>query len=690
MNGMLGRSACVWAWRVWGVIWGGGLLGGVTVCASEGWRWVNLSDWHQAEGYARLWEGDISGKGGGAGWGARGHESLAAYEAWQVAQDVAVLGRLKADYGGEVLLIPGDTNGGHWHSPAYRSGMRSVYPGLDDAEVVRRAAYMCYGGFRYAVERAGYDRILVAVGDHEIGDNPWPAGSAVARLVGTYKAGFADVFNRVGLGDRWAPGGERVWGPAEGCEEGPFRYDEPIGAAPARPVGTPYAGTSYAWRYRDTLFVTVDIFLQESAEEGHGEQGTVVGEMTGEHLEWFREVLSEASRIPDIRHVVVQSHLPVLYPVRKYASSGMLVEGNAGSRFMEAMREGGVDLYLSGEVHANTVTVDAASGLVQWVSRGNGASNFSTVDTGEDWMTIETWKNGGERGADRLLGRLEIRREADGKRTVQGSGQLRPIDPDAAILRYAFDLCLSADQILTAVAEGVVSGHACGEAFENSGEFGDEYTAWADGVTVEPGIIGSAVRLEAGKSVLGLSAMGPMEGGRPRSVGMWIRTTASGRRILFNTASYWGKAAQFFNLSLNDGRFEVAIAPDVVKRVLGEGINDGAWHHVAAVVPHDGATLSEVSLYVDGVLQEAVQETGGSTRIDTSQANWIGLGVLLSRSSLNLSVQMGMEPFEGWLDDFGLWTRAMTAREVAELYATGLTGHGLTAALTPAPRGQLR
>ena len=43
-------------------------------------------------------------------------------------------------------------------------------------------------------------RVLPALGDHEIGDNPWPNGSFELAAVPTFKKAWADTFTRTGAG----------------------------------------------------------------------------------------------------------------------------------------------------------------------------------------------------------------------------------------------------------------------------------------------------------------------------------------------------------------------------------------------------------------------------------------------------------------------------------------------------------
>ncbi|MCK5175413.1 MAG: hypothetical protein KAR47_18610, partial [Planctomycetes bacterium] len=409
----------------------------------------------------------------------------------------------------------------------------------------------------------------------------------------------------------------------------------------------------------NVLFVTMDVFRQDDFVTRLGEEGTIVGDCEGAHMQWFRDVLAEAADIASIKHIIVQSHLPVIYPVRKYASSGMMMEHTTDSSFMQAMRDGNVDLYLAGEVHSNTVTVDTESDLVQWVCRGNGATNFSTVDVDDDKLSIQTWKNEGDATEDILLGTLTIDKSGGADAVITATGQLKPIDPEGLNVHYPFDNVVAAETILTGIASRV-SNTNCGMAFENLGGFSNEYTAWTKNTSVGDGLIKGCVEMTSGKSVLGVSSMGPVSHSHPRTIGMWIRTTSSKRQILFNTTSFWGKSREFFNLSLNNGKFEVMLSKGKMKVARGSTINDGSWHHVAATVPAQGAALDDVKLYIDGVLQTDVKTLGGSSIVNTSQANWMGIGILLAQSGFKLDKQLGMTDYEGGLDDFALWTRALS------------------------------
>lgn len=639
----------------------------------KSWRWLNLPDWHAAEKYVQVW-GNSAKDLKVRGWRQKGYDSLEQYQQAMLEKDVALLSRLKIDYGGELILIPGDTQGGHWEREGFRESMRSVYPDLSDEGVILRASHLCYGGMRTAFAKAGFPDLLVAVGDHEIGDNPWPPNSEVSRMVPFFRAGHADVFNEKPVRDEKAPNDPRLWTYGDYKSLDNRQFNTPIGAVPSRPLGTIYEETSFAWQYKNVLFITVDVFRQDSPGDRLGREGSVTGNVEGKHLQWFKDILRAASRIESIKHIIVQAHLPVLYPVRKYASSGMLMDDDRDSAFWEAMRDGGVDLYLAGEVHANTVTIDPQSDLVQWVARGVGATNFSTVDVSDDRLVVQAWKNKDphDLGEDLLLGKLVIDK-SNTEKIITTTGLLKAVNPDGLILHYNFDSLVPASSILSGITDLTVNDTACRQAFVNYGDFSTEYTAWANGTLSCAGRLNKAVLLVPEKSILGLSSMGPLSEGRECTIAMWVRTNALKRQILLNTTSFWGPG-EFFNLSINEGRLELILSPNQQKITKYSGLNDGKWHHLVVTLPFDGAPLREVEFYIDGELQQDATDRGGSTAIKTSQANWIGLGVLLKKSKVDLEQDYGMRPFEGALDDFALWTRALTDGEVAQLFKGAAEG----------------
>ena len=137
--------------------------------------------------------------------------------------------------------------------------------------------------------------------------------------------------------------------------DGRFLYPDYINGIPSRPIGTMYDKTSFAFIHKNILFVTVDVLHQRSALTRVGEDGSVTGQVTGDHLDWFDSILQAGQNSSQVQHMIVQGHFPVLYPVRKVKSSGIYMKKDGlNSPFWNTMRERGVDIYFAGEVREST------------------------------------------------------------------------------------------------------------------------------------------------------------------------------------------------------------------------------------------------------------------------------------------------------------------------------------------------
>ena len=192
-------------------------------------------------------------------------------------------------------MVAGDLVMGHWGT---------------QKEDIDRWAKKYYPGWVQRFKDHGL-KVYAGLGDHEIRDNPWRGDGADA--VPLYK----DAFRR------------HLRMPLNGPEH--------------------MKGTAFYWLHRNALFISVDVF-----ETGKSDQGEIAAGVTGRQLKWFERVLNEHG--PKVDHIVVMGHTPILRPVRTFSSSGMLTVEGRESGFWRAMKRGGVDLYLCGEVHAVTCT----------------------------------------------------------------------------------------------------------------------------------------------------------------------------------------------------------------------------------------------------------------------------------------------------------------------------------------------
>jgi hypothetical protein len=484
-----------------------------------------------------------------------------------------------------------------------------------------------------------------------MGDNPWPAGSAVSRCQPQFREAFAREFNM-------NPDGGR------------FLYEKPVGKAVSRPLGTKYENTSYAYRHKNVLFVTVDAFHQEDPDQVIGDEGTVTGTVTGPHLQWLEKVLAEARKDAGIRHIFVQSHLPVIYPVRKVNSSGMLMDDGIENPFWKLLRKYRVDIYFAGEVHANTVTKDAQSDLVQLVSRGNFFNNFQTLDISDDRIEVVCYNQqaGTEasEGQYAVSGKLLIDKSGGATR-IDGEGELAVLDPSARHFYFDFEETVSlADHPIMGMANRkkedpkTLRGVQCADLFPNRGAFGPHYSAMTAHVGLVDGPHGRAGQFGP-DSRMGVFGMGPLHGGHAVSYALWVKTESPDNMILVNTGSIWGSQLKdFFNLHLNNGAPVVAVSE--TRRLVGEArLNDGQWHHIAVSMPQDRCRLSEVQIYVDGTMVKTRTE-GGDGALHFNQAVRMGFGGL-NYSSKGFDA-LSAKAFTGAMDEVSIWSRPLTSQEI--------------------------
>ncbi|MBK3517092.1 LamG-like jellyroll fold domain-containing protein [Carboxylicivirga marina] len=601
----------------------------------ETWRFINIPDYHNAEGFSKN----------------------SPERAKRIADQTEQFKQMKERHGGELIIMPGDCNGGHWYRQKYLKPFKSnpEYKDFSTKQVILESSRLCYGGLWDIVHDGGYEHFLMAVGDHELGDNPWKKGSEVSKHISTFRQGFANTFTL--------------------DENGQSRFNENIGNAMPRPIGTVYEHTSNAVQYKNVLFVTLDMFRFDDKDKNLGSQGVINGDIDGEHMQWFESVLSEAQHISSIKHIVVQSHLPIIYPVRKYASSGMLVDKKESEKILNVLRKYKVDLYLAGEVHMNTVTRDAKSDLIQLVGRGNNLSNHTAVDVVQDKLLLNTYHENGEK-----LGRLTIDKSSDNK-VIEGTGLLTPITPNGLQIHWSFDEQLDKSNYKSSV-EGTFPQKGKHNpllatikhpgVYINDGGFNTDYSLICADVKQAKGVLGQAAQIEESSSLFVLP-MGPMGEGYKRTLSCWVKTTAHGRRLILNSGSYWGQG-QFFNLSINEGNLEVALRPEIVASTINQQINNGEWHCLTVVMPHDDAVLGELKLYIDGQLVNDKQCNNPDIKVNTSQASWMAIATQVETYKTDLAKTMNMQDYVGLLDDFNIWTRALSNDEVLQLYTEGLKG----------------
>lgn len=170
--------------------------------------------------------------------------------------------------------------------------------------------------------------------------------------------------------------------------------------------------------------------------------------------------------------------------------------------------------------------------------------------------------------------------------------------------------------------------------------------------TFENSIIGVFALTLDGASYIETPTFQGIGGGAMRTMEAWINTTSSTSTTTLILS--WGvnEAQQKWDMRLNGGRLRIEYSGGGFHST--DSVNDGTWHHVAVVVPSDGATLDTVSLYIDGELQTN-NGSGGTVPINTSTLNNFNIG---------RSVSQPERLFVGQISDVRIWS---TTRSQAEI-----------------------
>lgn len=467
--------------------------------------------------------------------------------------------------------------------------------------------------------------------------------------------------------------------------DGNPKYTESIGNISSRPIGTVYENSSYAYIHLNTLIVTVDVLFQESPSVEIGAYGTVTGQVNSEHLIWFKSVLEEGNTLSGVKHIVVQGHFPVLYPVRKTKSSGMYMDNHDKSEFWQAMRDNSVDIYFCGEAHLVSVLKDEESDLIQIVGRGNFFSNFLAVDITDDTIDVTSYD---EDGPEKTMfnynyqssGHLRLSKSG-GVKTLNSSGELEILDPEGPAMYFTFEeiVPLQKRPVLAlgelpgvgrypVVEEVTIGGIDCHDSLINMGVFGQDYDAQTANVDLVEGVYGLGGKF-AESSRAAVFSMGPHSRGNPISYTLWFKTLSFGARSLLAYEGFWNQD-NVMNLRVRNGLPELVFSSSQ-KLKSGESFNDGHWHHIAVTMPSSGCLLSAVEIWVDGEELPTVL-VGSDTIVELPNGGMVSLGGFgygnVGRESPIERIGFRDEmPFDGTLDEVLVWSRSLSAEEIRKL-----------------------
>ncbi|MBT3199765.1 MAG: hypothetical protein HN350_07595, partial [Phycisphaerales bacterium] len=293
----------------------------------------------------------------------------------------------------------------------------------------------------------------------------------------------------------------------------------------------------------------------------------------------------------------------------------------------------------------NAGTYDDGANTVAITQTGSGTMQLLGLESGAADGTTFTVQDGGtlEFSGDNALGGSAAPLNMNGGTIRINGPQVAPVAPAGAVAHWGFDETSG----LTAIdSAGGHNGTLAG--------FDGDDSQWVDGH------VGGALRINGDNDGELVNAVGykGIGGTQARTTAAWIKTTDTDGTIVS-----WGKNTGgqkwVFRTQTGNGP-NGAIRTEVNGGYLvGETIvADGDWHHVAMVLPNGANNVSQMLVYIDGLLEP--------------HSNTLGKGInTASGNDVQIGVGFGGQKFTGLIDELYMYDSALTQEQIAEL-ATGM------------------
>ncbi len=203
------------------------------------------------------------------------------------------------------------------------------------------------------------------------------------------------------------------------------------------------------------------------------------------------------------------------------------------------------------------------------------------------------------------------------------------------------------------------------------GSFSGNATVVASASLADPSPLGGDVLSLDGAGdyvqLSGYTGVSDGTGMTPVTISAWIKVNPSHVNASDGGIVSWGPniggQKWVFRISGDNLRLETANGGVEGTAV----INDGEWHHVVMVYDPSLPTANNhdsVRFYVDG--EEDAISTSSSAAIDGPVADGDGVFIGTDRATVNNASR----DFAGYIDDVGIWSRALTADDAAFIYNT--------------------
>ena len=159
-------------------------------------------------------------------------------------------------------------------------------------------------------------------------------------------------------------------------------------------------------------------------------------------------------------------------------------------------------------------------------------------------------------------------------------------------------------------------------------------------------------------------------GSGSRTVAAWIKVNedlSNTDNSIYCVASWgMGEIGKKWAMIIDETSGQLALSVWGMRVKGGADMEDGSWHHVAAVLPDGASNLNQVKLYVDGD-EVATNAASLDMEIDTSNTENVVIGAV--DTDVSEGVQIPIANFKGAMDDVRIYSAALSPSEIAFLGA---------------------
>ncbi|MFA5105953.1 MAG: LamG domain-containing protein [Candidatus Micrarchaeia archaeon] len=191
-----------------------------------------------------------------------------------------------------------------------------------------------------------------------------------------------------------------------------------------------------------------------------------------------------------------------------------------------------------------------------------------------------------------------------------------------------------------------------GQSISDSSKYGNNGTL-SSAYSSQPGKYGNGIQLSSGYSDMGDVSV--LDGSSQATVSVWAKPNTNSQNVFVSKWDNANNMGLLLYMPANSGVVRWAFANGVWSplEVAGLALNDGQWHHLAAV-----ANGTHLRLFLDG---SAI----GTPKAETSSMPNIA-------SNLQIGYASGVYSYNGTIDEVRIYNRSLSAAEVKQLYLSNL------------------